>query len=163
MRAVGEATESGRVARAAGALTLGASLIGVVWGLTLAIWSAVGDDATGATAGLPVRGWAGGLLIGLLCGAGTAVTLMIPVLMAAALTGPWLEGGARRQQVAGLVVALAGLALAAGAQYWLVMDWPVILEITWPAALLALALGAWAGPFVVDGRWRRPRGRAASS
>lgn len=163
MRAVGEATESGRVGRAAGALTLGASLVGVIWGLTLAIWSAVGTDATGATAGLPVRGWAGGLLIGLLCGAGTAVTLLIPVLMAAALTGSWLERSLRRQQLAGLVVAGVGLAVAVGAQYWLVMDWAMVLEITWPAALLALALGAIAGPFVVDGRLRLPRRGAAGS
>ncbi|WP_147243108.1 hypothetical protein [Acidipropionibacterium virtanenii] len=163
MRDVGEATESGRVARAAGVLTLGASVVGVIWGLTLAIWTAVGTDDTGAGSGLPVRGWAGGLLIGLLCGAGTAVTLMVPVLMAAALTGSRLTGDPRRQRLAGLVVAAAGLAVAVGAQYWLVMDWSMVLTITWPAVLVALGLGALAGPFVVEGRWQLPgRGTAGS-
>lgn len=152
-RRVGERTESGRVGRSAGALTLASCLVGLVWGLTLAIWTASGPDVSGAS-GLPVRGWAGGLLIGLLCGAGVAVVLLLPVLLAAALTGWRLEGRPARQRIAGAVVAVAGLAVAALGQYWLLLDWSFVAQLTWPAAIVALILGAWTGPFAVEGRWR---------
>lgn len=152
-RIVGERTESGRVGRSAGALTLASCLVGLVWGLTLAIWTATGPDASGAS-GLPVRGWAGGLLIGLLCGAGTAVVLLLPVLLAAALAGWRLEEWLGRQRIAGMVVAAAGMAIAAAGQYWLLLDWSVVAQLSWPAAIVALALGAWTGPFAIEGRWR---------
>lgn len=150
---VGERTESGRVGRSAGALTLASCLVGLVWGLTLAIWTATGSDASGAS-GLPVRGWAGGLLVGLLCGAGTAVVLLLPVLLAAALVGWRLDERPGRQRIAGMVVAVAGMAIAAAGQYWLLLDWSVVAQLSWPAAIVALALGAWTGPLAIEGRWR---------
>lgn len=149
--------ESARVGRAAGALLIAASACGMVWGVCLAIWTATGPDATGdSTTGLPVRGWLNGLLVGLLCGAGVAVICLLPVLLCAALGGSGLLGRRRRAQSAGLIVAVLGLAIALVGQYWIVETWSVILQISWPAALLAMVLGVIGGPFVVEGRFGRP-------
>lgn len=147
--------ESARVGRAAGSLVLASAAVGLVWGITLAVWTASGPDASGAPAGLPARGWLGGLLVGLLCGAGVAVVCLIPVLLCAALGGSRMLGRRRLQQVAGTVVAVAGLVVAAVGQYWFVGTWSVIAQISWPAAVVALPLGALGGPFVIEGRFGR--------
>lgn len=150
--------ESARVGRAAAALVLSAAQCGILWGICLGIWTATGSDISGSGSGLPVRGWFNGLLIGLLCGCGVAVVCLLPVLLCAGLGGSRLVGRHRRAQLAGLVVALVGLAVALIGQYWIVETWSVILQISWPAAVLAVLLGVIGGPFAVEGRFGRVRG-----
>lgn len=145
--------ESVRVGRAAGGLVLAAVASGLVWGLSLAIWSSMGTGSAGDAGTLSARGWLGGLLLGLLCGAGVAVVCLIPVLLCAALSGSRLVGRRRQQRLAGVLVALLGLVVAVVGQYWIVGTWSVIAQISWPAALVALVLGAIGGPFVMEGRF----------
>ena len=83
---LGATTESARVGRSAGVFTTAMAITGLVWGLTLAIW-ATSPGADGTRAGMPVQGWFGCLLIGLLYAMGVTVILIIPVVLMAALLG----------------------------------------------------------------------------
>lgn len=99
---LGATTESARVGRSAGVFTTAMAITGLVWGLTLAIW-ATSPGADGTRAGMPVQGWFGCLLIGLLYAMGVTVILIIPVVLMAALLGGRLVRR-RSQRIAGGVV-----------------------------------------------------------
>lgn len=96
---LGSTTESARVGRSAGAFVAVMAITGLVWGLSLAIW-AVTPGANGTSGTMPVRGWFGSLLVGLLYAMGVAVILIIPVVLQAALLGARLEQR-RSQRLAG--------------------------------------------------------------
>ena len=141
---LGATTESARVSRSAGVFVAVMAITGLVWGLSLAIW-AVTPGADGTSGTMPARGWFGSLLVGLLYAMGVAVILIIPVVLLAALLGARLERR-RSQRLAGGIVA--GL-------YALIPVFSAVAEVTWPALLLAIGLGAWWGPWVIEGRRSR--------
>ena len=140
---LGATTESARVGRSAGVFTTAMAITGLVWGLTLAIW-----------AGMPVQGWFGCLLIGLLYAMGVTVILIIPVVLMAALLGGRLVRR-RSQRIAGGVVGAVTVLVGAAGLYALILDLSAVVEVSWPAVVTASALGCWWGPWVMVGRSSR--------
>ena len=146
---LGATTESARVSRSAGVFVAVMAITGLVWGLSLAIW-AVTPGADGTSGTMPARGWFGSLLVGLLYAMGVAVILIIPVVLLAALLGARLERR-RSQRLAGGIVGGVTVLLGGAGLYALIP----VAEVTWPALLLAIGLGAWWGPWVIEGRRSR--------
>ncbi|MGK2310207.1 hypothetical protein [Cutibacterium sp. V970] len=150
---LGATTESARVGRSAGAFVAVMVITGVVWGLSLAIW-AVTPGANGTSGTMPVRGWVGSLLVGLLYAMGVTVILIIPVVVLAALLGARLEQR-RSQCLAGGIVGGVTVLLGAAGLYALIPVLSAVAEVTWPALLAAIGLGVWWGPWVMEGRRSR--------
>ena len=140
---LGATTESARVGRSAGVFTTAMAITGLVWGLTLA-----------TRAGMPVQGWFGCLLIGLLYAMGVTVILIIPVVLMAALLGGRLVRR-RSQRIAGGVVGAVTVLVGAAGLYALILDLSAVVEVSWPAVVTASALGCWWGPWVMVGRSSR--------
>lgn len=147
---LGAATESARVGRSAGAFIATMAITGLAWGLGLAIW-AVTPGADGFGGPMPARGWVGSLLVGLLYGMGVAVILIVPVVLLAALLGARLKRRSGQRLAGGIVGGLAVFLGAVGV-YALVPVLPAVAQVTWPALVAAVGLGAWWGPWVIDGR-----------
>ncbi|WCC79921.1 hypothetical protein O6R08_10825 [Cutibacterium equinum] len=146
---LGATTESARVGRAAAAFVAAMAITGLVWGLGLAIWAVTpGKNGTGGT--MPVRGWFGSLLVGVLYAMGVAVILIVPVVLLAALLGARLEQR-RSQRCAGGIVGAVTVLLGAAGLYALMPVLSAVAEVTWPALLVAIGLGAWWGPWVIAG------------
>ena len=150
---LGATTESARVGRSAGVFTAAMAITGLVWGLTLAIW-ATSPGADGTRAGMPVQGWFGCLLIGLLYAMGVTVILIIPVVLMAALLGGRLVRR-RSQRIAGGVVGAVTVLVGAAGLYALILDLSAVVEVSWPAVVTASALGCWWGSWVMVGRSSR--------
>ena len=156
---LGSTTESARVGRSAGAFVAVMAITGLVWGLSLAIW-AVTPGANGTSGTMPVRGWFGSLLVGLLYAMGVAVILIIPVVLQAALLGARLEQR-RSQRLAGGIVGGATVLLGAAGLFAVIPMLSAVAEVTWPALLVAIGLGVWWGPWAIEGH-RSRRGRDGS-
>ena len=146
---LGATTESARVGRSAGVFTAAMAITGLVWG----IW-ATSPGADGTRAGMPVQGWFGCLLIGLLYAMGVTVILIIPVVLMAALLGGRLVRR-RSQRIAGGVVGAVTVLVGAAGLYALILDLSAVVEVSWPAVVTASALGCWWGPWVMVGRSSR--------
>ena len=83
-----------------------------------------------------------------------AVILIIPVVLLAALLGARLERR-RSQRLAGGIVGGVTVLLGGAGLYALIPVFSAVAEVTWPALLLAIGLGAWWGPWVIEGRRSR--------
>lgn len=103
---------------------------------------------------MPVQGWFGCLLIGLLYAMGVTVILIIPVVLMAALLGGRLVRR-RSQRIAGGVVGAVTVLVGAAGLYALILDLSAVVEVSWPAVVTASALGCWWGPWVMVGRSSR--------
>ena len=119
----------------------------------MAIW-ATSPGADGTRAGMPVQGWFGCLLIGLLYAMGVTVILIIPVVLMAALLGGRLVRQ-RSQRIAGGAVGAVTVLVGAAGLYALILDLSAVVEVSWPAVVAASALGYWWGPWVMVGRSSR--------
>ena len=147
---LGATTESARVGRSAGVFIAAMAITGLVWGLTLAVW-ATSPGIDGTKTGMPAQGWFDSLLVGLLYTMGVTVILIVPVVLMAALLGGRLARQGSQRIAGGAVGAVTVLVGTAGL-YALVPDLSAVAEISWPAVVVASALGCCWGPWVMVGR-----------